>query len=105
MACRELKPMKERDELIQRRNVIRFIKFQIIKLLGHVERMPKEREVTRIYKWKPLASRPIGRQKNRWEDNVRKDLQTMKIKNWKKGVLNRDLQKILFKRTKTHKEL
>jgi hypothetical protein len=28
-----------------------------------VERIPKEREVTRIYKWKPLASRPIGRPK------------------------------------------
>jgi hypothetical protein len=25
----------------------------------------------------------IGRQKNRWENDVRKDLQTMKIKNWK----------------------
>jgi hypothetical protein len=53
--------------------------------------MPKEREVTRIYKWKPLASIPIGRLKNRWEDDVRKDLQTMKIKNWKKSLLNRDL--------------
>jgi hypothetical protein len=52
--------------------------------------MPKERAVTRIYKWKPFASRPIGRRKNRWEDRVRKDLQTVKIKNWKKSVLNRD---------------
>jgi hypothetical protein len=50
--------------------------------------MPKEREVTRIYKWKPLVSRPIGRPKNRREDDVIKDLQTMK--NWKKSVLNRD---------------
>jgi len=33
--------------------------------------MPNEREVTRIYKWKPLASRPKGRLKNRWEDDVR----------------------------------
>jgi hypothetical protein len=30
--------------------------------------MPKEREVTRIYKRKPLASRPIGRPKIRWEE-------------------------------------
>jgi hypothetical protein len=48
--------------------------------------MPKEREVARIYKWKPLASRPIGRPKNRWEDDVRKDLQTVNIKNWKKSI-------------------
>ena len=67
--------------------------------------MPKEREVTRIYNWKPFASRPIGRQKNRWKDDVRKDLQEMKIKNWKKSVLNRDSWKTIVERTKTHIEL
>jgi hypothetical protein len=54
--------------------------------------MPKGGEVTRIYKWKPLASRPIGRPKKRWEDDVRKDLQTMKIKNWKRSVLDRFME-------------
>jgi hypothetical protein len=53
---------------------------------------------------KPLASRPIGRPENRWEDDVRKDFQTMKIKNWKKSVLNRDLWKIVFEQIKTHIE-
>ena len=66
--------------------------------------MPKEREVTRIYKWKPFASRQIGRPKNRWEDDVRKDLQTMKIKNWTKSI-NRDLWKTIVEQTKTHIEL
>jgi hypothetical protein len=49
-------------------------------------RTPKEREVTRIYEWKPFASRPIGRPKIRWEDDIRKDLQTVRIENWKKSV-------------------
>jgi hypothetical protein len=66
--------------------------------------MPKGREVTRIYKWKPLASRSIRRPKKEWEDDVRKDFQTMKIKNWKKSVLNRGLWKTIFERTKTHIE-
>jgi hypothetical protein len=70
-----------------------------------VERIPNETEIIRIFKWKPLASRPIGRPKNRWEDEVRKDLQTMKIKNWKKSVLNRDLWKTIVEQTKTHIEL
>jgi hypothetical protein len=65
----------------------------------------REREFTIIYKWKPLASRPIGRPKNRLEDDVRKNLQTMKIKNWKKSVLNKDLWKTIVERTKTHIEL
>jgi hypothetical protein len=64
--------------------------------------MPKEREVTRIYKWKTLSSRPIGRPKNRWEVDVRIDWQIMKIKNRKKSVLNRDLWKTILERTKTH---
>jgi hypothetical protein len=70
-----------------------------------VERIQKERKVTRIYKRKPLASRPTGRPKNRWEDDVRKYLQIMNIKNWKKRVLNIDLWKTIVERTKTHIEL
>jgi hypothetical protein len=60
-----IKTNEELDDLIQQQNVIWFIKSQRLKWIGHVERMPQEREVTRIYKWKPLASRPIGRPKIR----------------------------------------
>jgi len=67
--------------------------------------MPNEREVTRIYKWKPLSSRPKGRPKNRWEDDVRMDLQKMNIKNWKRCVLDRDSWRTIVEGTETHKEL
>ena len=100
-----IKTNEELDKLIQRQNVIRYIKSQRLKWIGHVERMPQEREVARIYKWKPLASRPIGRPKIRWEDDIRKDLQIMRIKNWKKKVLDRDSWKITVERTKAHNEL
>jgi hypothetical protein len=52
-----------------------------------------------------LVSRPIGRPKNRWEDDVRKDLQTAMIKNWKKRVLDRDSWKTIVERIKPHIEL
>ena len=84
---------------------MRFIKSQRLKWLGHIERMQKERDVTKIYKWKPFASRPIGRPQNRREYDVRKDLQTMKIKNWKRSVLDRDLWKKIVERTKIHTDL
>jgi hypothetical protein len=41
-----IKTNEELDELIKRKNIIRFIKFQRLKYLGHVERMSNEREVT-----------------------------------------------------------
>jgi len=67
--------------------------------------MPKEREIIRIYKWKPLASRPKGRPNKRWEDDVRMDLQKMKIENLKRSLLDRNLCRTIVERTKTRKEL
>ena len=96
---------EELGELIKQKNLIRFIKSQRLKWLGHVERMPNKREVTGIYKWKPLASRPKGRPKNRWEDDMRMDLQRMKDKNWKRSVLGRDSWRTIVERTKTRKQL
>jgi hypothetical protein len=46
--------------------------------------MPHERDVRKIYKWKLIASRPVGRPKIRWMDNVMKGIQAMKIVNWKR---------------------
>jgi hypothetical protein len=46
--------------------------------------MQKESEVTIIYKW------TNGKTEEQMGRDVRKDLQTMKFKNWKKSVLDRD---------------
>ena len=36
-----------------------------IKMVRPCRKDANDREVTKIYKWKPFASRPIGRPKNR----------------------------------------
>jgi hypothetical protein len=46
--------------------------------------MPEERYVKKIYKWRLIASRSVGRPKVRWMDNVMKGIRTMKTVNWKK---------------------
>ena len=43
--------------------------------------MPKTSIVREIYKWKPAATRPVGRPKSRWEDDVRNDLRKMRLEN------------------------
>jgi len=45
---------------------------------GHVQRMPEARATKKIFKWNPLTTRPRGRQKYRWEDNIIQDLGQMK---------------------------
>jgi hypothetical protein len=46
--------------------------------------MPEQREVKKVYRRKPIASRPVGRPKIRWMDNVMEDIQAVKTVNWKK---------------------
>jgi hypothetical protein len=36
----------------------------------------------KVYKWKPMLRKPLGRPKNRWEDDIRDDVKKLKIKNW-----------------------
>ena len=37
-----------------------------------------------------MSTRPIGRPKTRWEDDVLEDIKSMNIRNWKKVALKRD---------------
>ena len=74
--------------------------------LGHIERMQKKGMVKAIHSWKPISKRPIGRPKIRWEDDVRKDIQKLKVPNWKTAVQDRSRWKELVEKAKTlHKEL
>jgi hypothetical protein len=41
--------------------------------------MPETVIVKKIYKWEPFRSRPVGRPKSRWEDDVRNDLKKRKL--------------------------
>ncbi|PSN40067.1 hypothetical protein C0J52_25469, partial [Blattella germanica] len=64
----------EINKIFKNRTIVNFIQAQRISWFGHVNRMPDESLVKRIYKWQPIGARPTGRPKNRWEDNVRNDL-------------------------------
>jgi hypothetical protein len=52
---------KELDEPIKQRNVINYVKAQTFSWFGHTNRMSEISIVKKIYKWKPLISRPVGR--------------------------------------------
>jgi hypothetical protein len=70
------------DELIRHKNIINHIKAQRLSWFGHLLQMPEERMVKRVYKWKPTLTRPLGRPKNRMEDDIINDKKKLKIKYW-----------------------
>jgi hypothetical protein len=45
---------------------------------------------------------PAGRPKNRWIDGILKDMQVLKVKNWKELIGNRKEWNNLVKKVKTH---
>ena len=75
-----IKTNDEIDELIKHKNIINDIKEQRLSWFGHLQRMPEERIVKKVYKWKPILIRPLGSPKNRWEDDIRNDMKKFNIK-------------------------
>jgi hypothetical protein len=51
-------------------------------MAGHIERMQETRMFKAIHSLKPISRRQIGRPKIYWEDDVRKDIQKLKVPNW-----------------------
>jgi hypothetical protein len=51
--------------------------------------MPETRKVKAIHCWKPISKRQTGRRKTCWEDDVKKDIQTLKVPNWRTLVQDR----------------
>jgi hypothetical protein len=73
----ENKKNDELDELIRHKDIINHIKAQRLSWFGHLHRIPEERMVKRVYKWKPILTRPLGRPKNGWEDDIINDIKKL----------------------------
>jgi hypothetical protein len=77
-----IKTNDELNKLIGNKAIINYIKSQRLGWFGHVHRMPHERMVKKVYKWKPMAIRSLGRPQTRWENDVKNDFNIVKIYNW-----------------------
>jgi len=83
------KTNEELENLIDHENIVRHIKSKRLNWVGHVEKMPDERVVKSIYKLKPHATRPKGRPRLRWDDDVRDDLRKVGVNNCKQKAQER----------------
>jgi len=86
------------------KNKINYIKAQRLSWLDHLHRIPERRIVKKVYKWKPMLIRPLGRPKNRWEDDIRNDTKKPKIKNWTSCIQDRNKWKLYVEKAKTFKD-
>jgi hypothetical protein len=74
------------DKLIKVTDIVRFIKAQRIKWLGHIQRMDQTRPTRKLFDWKPMGTRPVGRPRQRWQEDVMEYLKKLKIKTGRKQL-------------------
>jgi hypothetical protein len=55
-------------------SLLLFIFMRRMRWAGHVARMGEGRGVYRVLVGKPEGTRPFGRPRHRWEDNIKMDL-------------------------------
>ena len=87
------------------KKIVRFIKSQRLRWASHVIRMDTTRIVKKVTEWEPRSSRPVGRPRLRWLDQVEEDLKKMKLRNWREKCKDRRLWNEIAKQAKTHQGL
>jgi hypothetical protein len=95
----------EIDVLIEGADIVRFSKAQRIEWLGHIQRTDQARPTRKLLDWKPMGTRPVGRTRQRWQEDIMEYLKKMKVKNWKKAAKDRRTWRDLAEKAKTHKGL
>jgi len=80
---------EELNRLTGNKNIINYIKAQRLAWFGHVNLMPDNSMVKKVYELSPTLTRSLGRPKTRWEDDVKSDITNMKITNWRDCIRKR----------------
>ncbi|XP_046687955.1 uncharacterized protein LOC124373648 [Homalodisca vitripennis] len=95
VAARSQRAMLEKLEDIERAA-------QRIRWLGHLTRMNDNRVVKKVAEWTPANTRPKGRPRMRWRDDVVADLRKIGARNWREVVEDRPQWRLLIHQAKTH---
>ena len=85
----------EIEALMKEEDIVRCIKSQRIRWLEHVYRMEGGRIVKR-------NTKPRGRPKKRWIDDVEEDLKTARIGNWRRLAVDTTRWRNIVKQAKSH---
>jgi len=63
------------------------------------------RPTRKLLDWKPMGTRPVGRPRQRWQEDVMEDLKKLKVIYWKEAAKDRRTWRDLAEKAKTQKGL
>jgi hypothetical protein len=88
--------------LIKGQDLVRFIKMQRLRWLGHLERMPESQMPKRMLTGRLHSRRKKGRPRKRWIDSVIADLGVMGVREWRSKAVDRESWRGVIQAAKAH---
>jgi len=79
---------RELEEMSKGGNIVKWIKGQRIRCLGHLERMEEDRMPKKIFT-QELEGTRRGRSRKRWKEEVERDLQLLGVRRWRELAADR----------------
>jgi len=95
---------RELEEMSKGENTVKWIKGQRISWLCHLERMEEDRIFKQIFT-QELEGTRRGRPRERWKEEVERDLQVLGVRRWREMVADRKKWKDIVRQAKAHSEL
>jgi len=65
--------------------------------------MDQARPTRKPLDWKTMGTRPVGRRRQRWQDDAMQNFEKLKVKNWKEIAKDRRTGGDLAEIAKTHR--
>jgi hypothetical protein len=93
---------RELEELSKEENIVKWIKGQRIRWLGHLERMEEDRMPKKIFTQEMEGTRRKGRSRKGWREEVERDLQVLGVRRWRELVMDRDKWRGTVHQAKAH---
>jgi len=87
------------------KNIVKWIKWQTISWLGHLERMEEDRMPKKIFTQELGGTRSKGRPRKRSKEEVERDLQVLRVRRWRDLVADRKKWKDIVRQAKAHSGL
>jgi hypothetical protein len=93
---------EELNRCINGEDILKFIKGQRVRWLGHVKRMEMGAMPRKMMEARLFIGRRKGRPRLRWMDDVVADLEVMKIKQWMEKTKDREQWRLVVEEAKAH---
>jgi hypothetical protein len=96
---------QELEELSKGENIVKWIKGQRIRWLGHLEGMEEDRTPKKIFTQELEGTRLRGRPRKGWREEVERDLQVLGVRRWRELVTDWDKWRGIVRQAKAHSGL